>query len=38
VAAKGLKSNPSPAGTDNDGYRTIPSDASSGRTLEKISQ
>jgi hypothetical protein len=38
VAKKGLPSKPSPAGTANDGYRTIPSDASSGRTLEKISQ
>jgi hypothetical protein len=38
VAKKGLPSKPSPAGTENDGYRTIPSDASSGRTLEKISQ
>jgi hypothetical protein len=38
VAKKGLPSKPSPAGTDNDGYRTIPSVASSGRTLEKISQ
>jgi hypothetical protein len=38
VAKKGLPSKPSPAGTDHDGYRTIPSVASSGRTLEKISQ
>jgi hypothetical protein len=38
VAKKGLPSKPSPAGSDNDGYRTIPSVASSGRTLEKISQ
>ena len=38
VAKKGLPSKPSPAGTDNDGYRMIPSVASSGRTLEKISQ
>jgi hypothetical protein len=38
VAQKGLPSKPSPAGQDNDGYRMIPSDASSGRTLEKISQ
>ncbi len=38
VAQKGLPSKPSPAGTDNGGYRMIPSDASSGRTLEKISQ
>jgi hypothetical protein len=28
----------SPAGSDNGGYRTIPSVASSGRTLEKIAQ
>jgi hypothetical protein len=38
VARKGLPSKPSPAGLDNDGYRMLPSDASSGRTLEKISQ
>jgi len=38
VAKKGLPSKPSPAGLENDGYRTIPSVASSGRTLEKISQ
>jgi hypothetical protein len=38
VAQKGLPSKPTPAGTDNDGYRTIPSVASSGRTLEKITQ
>jgi hypothetical protein len=38
VALKGLPSKPSPAGLDNDGYRTIPADSSSGRTLEKISQ
>lgn len=38
VAQKGLPSKPSPAGLDNDGYRTIPEDSSSGRTLEKISQ
>ena len=37
VAAKGLASKPSPAGADG-GFRMIPSDASSGRTLEKISQ
>jgi len=37
VARKGLPSKPSPAGA-NGGYRMIPSDASSGRTLEKISQ
>ncbi len=33
VAAKGLPSRPSPAGLDHDGYRTIPEDSSSGRTL-----
>jgi hypothetical protein len=38
VAKKGLPSKPSPAGSDHDGYRTIPSVASSGRMLEKISQ
>ena len=38
VAQKGLASKPSPAGLDNDGYRMIPEDSSSGRTLEKISQ
>lgn len=38
VAQKGLPSKPSPAGADNDGYRMIPSGASSGRTLEKISR
>ncbi len=38
VAKKGLPSKPSPAGGDNDGYRMIPEDSSSGRTLEKISQ
>jgi len=38
VAQKGLPSKPSPAGQDNEGYRTIPEDSSSGRTLEKISQ
>lgn len=38
VAAKGLPSKPSPTGQDNDGYRMIPEDSSSGRTLEKISQ
>jgi hypothetical protein len=38
VARKGLPSKPSPAGSDNDGYRMIPSVASSGRTLEKISR
>jgi hypothetical protein len=38
VAQKGLPSKPSPAGMDNDGYRMIPEDSSSGRTREKISQ
>jgi hypothetical protein len=38
VMQKGLPSKPSPAGMDNDGFRMIPSDSSSGRTLEKISQ
>ena len=38
VAKKGLPSKPTQAGTDNDGYRTIPMDSSSGRTLEKIAQ
>jgi hypothetical protein len=38
VAGKGLPSRPSPAGLANDGYRTIPADSSSGRTLEKIAQ
>jgi hypothetical protein len=38
VAQKGLPVKVSPAGGDHDGYRTIPSDASGGRTLEKISQ
>jgi hypothetical protein len=38
LIAKKLPSKPSPAGSDHDGYRTIPSVASSGRTLEKISQ
>lgn len=38
VAQKGLPVTVSPAGGDHDGYRMIPSDASGGRTLEKISQ
>lgn len=38
VAQKGLPSKPSPVGLASDGYRMIPSGASSGRTLEKISQ
>jgi len=37
VAQKGLPSKPTSAGADG-GFRQIPSDASSGRTLEKISQ
>jgi hypothetical protein len=38
VAKKGLPVKVSAAGGDHDGYRTIPSDASGGKTLEKISQ
>jgi hypothetical protein len=38
LAQKGLPVKVSPAGADHDGFRTIPSDASGGRTLEKISQ
>lgn len=38
VAAKGLPSKPSAAGSADGGFRMIPSDASSGRTLKKISQ
>jgi hypothetical protein len=38
VAQKGLPVKVSPAGGDNAGFRMIPSDASGGRTLEKISQ
>ena len=38
VAQKGLPVKVSPQGADHDGYRMIPSDASGGRTLEKISQ
>jgi hypothetical protein len=40
VAQKGLPSKPSPAGDghDENGYRMIPSVASSGRTLEKIAR
>ncbi len=38
VAQKGLPVKVSQAGADHDGYRTIPSDASGGRTLEKIAQ
>jgi len=37
LAQKGVPSKPSPAAA-NGGFRQIPSDASSGRTLEKISQ
>ena len=37
VSQKGLPSKPTAAGADG-GFRFIPSDASSGRTLEKISQ
>jgi hypothetical protein len=37
LAQKGVPSKPGPAGA-NGGFRHIPSDASSGRTLEKISQ
>lgn len=38
VAAKGLPSKPSAAGTENEGFREIPLDSNSGRTSEKISQ
>ncbi len=38
VAAKGLPTKAGAMGGDVGGYRMIPSDASSGRTLEKISQ
>jgi hypothetical protein len=38
IMAQKLPSKPSPTGIDNDGYRMIPEDSSSGRTLEKISQ
>jgi hypothetical protein len=38
VAQKGLPSQPSPVGAESDGYWMIPSKASSGRTLEKVSQ
>ena len=38
VAKKGLPVKLSTQGGAHDGYRMIPSDASSGRTLEKISQ
>ena len=37
VATKGLPAKPTPAGADG-GFRMIPADSSSGRTLEKISQ
>jgi hypothetical protein len=38
VAQKGLPVKLSATGGDHDGYRMIPSDASGGRTLEKIAQ
>ncbi len=38
VAQKGLPVKVSPTGGDNGGFRMIPSDASGGKTLEKISQ
>jgi hypothetical protein len=38
VAQKGLPVKVSPAGGEQDGFLMIPSDASGGRTLEKISQ
>lgn len=38
VMKRGLPSKPSPAGMADQGYRTIPSDANGGRTLEKIGQ
>lgn len=38
LAKRGLPYKATPAGADNDGYRMIPEDSSSGRTLEKISQ
>jgi hypothetical protein len=38
VAKRGLPYKATPAGTASDGYRMIPEDSSSGRTLEKISQ
>ncbi len=38
VAQKGLPVKVSPAGGDNAGFRMLPSDASGGKTLEKISQ
>jgi hypothetical protein len=38
VTQKGLPSRPGAAAADNGGFRMIPSDSSSGRTLEKISQ
>jgi hypothetical protein len=38
IVAQKLPSKPSPTGLDNEGYRMIPEDSSSGRTLEKISQ
>jgi len=38
TAQKGLPYRLTGSGSDNDGFRMIPSDASGGRTLEKISQ
>jgi hypothetical protein len=38
VAKRGLPYKATPAGSANDGFRMIPEDSSSGRTLEKISQ
>lgn len=38
AAGKGIAVKVSPAGGSNDGFRMIPSDASGGKTLEKISQ
>jgi hypothetical protein len=38
MAKRGLPYKASPAGSANDGFRMIPEDSSSGRTLEKISQ
>jgi hypothetical protein len=38
AAGKGIAVKVSPAGASNDGFRMMPSDASGGKTLEKISQ
>lgn len=38
AAGKGVSVKVSPTGGSNDGYRMMPSDASGGKTLEKISQ